>query len=146
MNILYRIILFIHVGSAILSIGPFVVLIPIIKKLRGAGENIQKAYLDIFLYTVRFVKHAGHVLVGSGVLLIAMGHWTWKTSWIIATLALMFGSIFFLARAFTPIIRNFHEPGQDQHKLVQKLLKSTWLYFILLMAMLWLMVVKPSLW
>ncbi|MEH7346152.1 hypothetical protein V7122_20115 [Bacillus sp. JJ1532] len=146
MDTLYRFILYIHVGSAVLSIGPFFVLIPIAKKLRAAEHEVQLAYLDIFRYSVRLVKHAGHLLVGSGALLIAMGHWTWKTSWIIATLAVMFGSVFFLARAFTPIFRRFHEPGQDTQQLVQKLLKSTWLYLILLMVMLWLMVVKPSLW
>ncbi|WP_066295280.1 hypothetical protein [Bacillus sp. FJAT-29937] len=146
MDTLYRFILYIHVGSAVLSIGPFFVLIPIAKKLRAAEHEVQLAYLDIFRLSVRLVKHAGHLLVGSGALLIAMGHWTWKTPWIIATLAVMFGSVFFLARAFTPIFRKFHEPEQDQQLLVQKLLKSTWLYLILLMVMLWLMVVKPPLW
>ncbi|QED46553.1 DUF2269 family protein [Cytobacillus dafuensis] len=142
----YRLILYIHVGSAILSIGPFVVLIPIAKKLHEAEHEVQQAYLNIFRSSVRLVKHAGHVLVVSGALLIAMGHWTWKTSWIIATLAVMFGSVFFLARAFTPTIRKFHEPGQDQTQLIKKLSWSTWLYLILLMVMLWFMVVKPVLW
>ncbi|KAB2331129.1 hypothetical protein F7731_18795 [Cytobacillus depressus] len=146
MDTLYRFILYIHVGSAVLSIGPFVVLIPIAKKLLGADTQVQQAYLDIFRSTVRLVKHAGHVLVGSGALLIAMGHWTWKTSWIIATLAIMFGSVFFLARAFTPTMRKFQQHDQDQSKLVQKLSLSTWLYLILLLIMLWLMVVKPVLW
>ncbi|MBU8880381.1 hypothetical protein BGM26_15620 [Bacillus sp. FJAT-29790] len=146
MDILYRFILYIHVSSAVLSIGPFVVLIPIVKKLRTADSEVKRAYIEIFRSAVRLVKHAGHVLVGSGALLIYMGHWTWKTSWIVATLAVMLGSAFFLARAFTPTIRKFHEPEQNQVILIKRLTWSTWLYLILLMFMLWFMVAKPVLW
>ncbi|MFE8697188.1 hypothetical protein ACFYKT_12660 [Cytobacillus sp. FJAT-53684] len=143
---LYRFIVYLHVGSAVFSIGPFIVLIPIVKKLHSADKNVQQAYIDIFRYSVRLVKHAGHVLVGSGALLIIMGPWTWKTSWIIATLVVMFGSAFFLARAFTPTIRTFLGPDQDKSALIKKLSWSTWLYLILLMVMLWFMVAKPVLW
>ncbi|KOP71216.1 hypothetical protein ACFFHH_04765 [Cytobacillus solani] len=146
MDTLYRFIVFLHVGSAVFSIGPFIILIPIVKKLRAADVNVQQAYIDIIRFSVRLVKHAGHVLVGSGVLLIAMGPWTWKTPWIIATLIVMFGSIFFLARAYTPTLRVFFEPKQNQHALVKKLSWSSWLYLILLMIMLWFMVAKPALW
>lgn len=146
MDTLYRFILYIHVGSALFSIGPFIVLIPIAKKIMAADYEVQQAYIDIFKSSVRLVKHAGHILVGSGALLIFMGHWTWKTPWIIATLAVMLGSAFFLARAFTPVIRKFHDPNQDRALLSKKLSRSTWLYLILLMIMLWLMVVKPALW
>ncbi|MBP2240998.1 hypothetical protein J2Z40_001558 [Cytobacillus eiseniae] len=146
MEFLYRLIVYLHVGSAVFSIGPFIILIPIVKKLRAADEKVQQAYLDIIKYTIRLIKHAGHVLVGSGALLIIMGPWTWKTSWIIATLIVMFGSVLFLARAFTPTMRIFHESTQNQPALIKNLLRSTWLYLILLMIMLWFMVAKPVLW
>jgi hypothetical protein len=146
MDILYRFIIFLHVGSAVFSIGPFIVLIPIVKKLQSADSKVQKAYIDIFRYSVTLVKHAGHVLVGSGVLLIIMGPWTWKTSWIIATLVVMLGSAFFLARAFTPTIRTFLEPNQDKPAMIKKLSWSSWLYLVLLLIMLWFMVTKPVLW
>jgi len=146
MDLLYRFILYLHVGSAVLSIGPFVILILIVKKLHSAKYDVQNAYLEIIHFSVRLVKHAGHVLVASGALLILMGHWRWNTPFIIATLAVMFGSVFFLARAFTPTIKKFHLPGQNQTELIKKLSAATWLYLILLLLMLWFMVAKPPLW
>ncbi|GLB61055.1 hypothetical protein [Cytobacillus sp. NCCP-133] len=144
--LLYRVLLYIHVSSAILSVGPFFVLIPIAKKLESAGQGVQQAYIGIFRTSVRLVKHAGHVLVGSGVLLIVNSHWAWTTSWIVATLMVMGASVFFLARAFTPVLKKFDEPGADQHFLVKKLTRSVWIYLFLLMLMLWFMVAKPVLW
>ncbi|URM32779.1 hypothetical protein LLY41_21135 [Cytobacillus firmus] len=146
MDILYRILLYIHVSSAILSVGPFFILIPIVNKLGAAHHGIQQAYIGIFRTSVRLVKHAGHVLVGSGILLIVNSHWSWTTSWIVATLAVMGLSVFFLARAFTPVLRKFDEPGADQHFLIRKLTRSVWIYLFLLMLMLWFMVAKPVLW
>ena len=143
---LYRLLLYVHIFSAILSIGPFFVLLPLIKKLRASEAHAQKAYLDVFRFSVRLAKHAGHVLVASGVLLVLAGPWTWKTPWIVMTLILMASSLFFLARAFSPTIRKFNETGQDKETLVQLLRRSVWIYIVLLMAMLWFMVTKPALW
>ncbi|MFF3024904.1 hypothetical protein ACFVRR_19995 [Gottfriedia sp. NPDC057948] len=143
---LYRMLLYIHIASVILSIGPFFVLIPILKKLHTSKSAIQQSYLDVFRFAVRLAKHAGHVLVGSGVLLVLVGHWSWKTSWIVMTILLLVSSLFFLARAFSPTIRKFSEPTHDQRMLIQKLRRSIWIYIVLLMVMLWFMVVKPALW
>ncbi|MGG0186048.1 hypothetical protein [Bacillus rhizoplanae] len=143
---LYRLLLYVHIFSVILSIGPFFVLLPLIKKLRASEARTQQAYLDVFRFSVRLAKHAGHVLVASGVLLVLAGPWTWKTSWIVMTLILMASSLFFLARAFSPTIRKFSETGQDKDALIQLLRRSVWIYIVLLMAMLWFMVTKPALW
>lgn len=146
MDNLYRVLLYLHVSSAILSVGPFFVLIPIIKKLESVQTEVQQAYLDIFRTSVRLVKHAGHVLVGSGVLLIVYSSWAWTTSWVVATLVVMGASALFLARAFTPVLKKFDKPGADQTFLVRKLTRSLWIYVFLLMLMLWFMVAKPVLW
>ncbi|WP_088071230.1 hypothetical protein [Gottfriedia luciferensis] len=143
---LYRLLLYIHISSVILSIGPFFILFPILKKLNVSESAIQQSYLDVFRFAVRLAKHAGHVLVGSGVLLVLVGSWSWKTSWIVMTILLLVSSLFFLARAFSPTIRKFSEPDQDRGTLIQLLRRSTWIYIILLMVMLWFMVVKPTLW
>ena len=143
---LYRLLLYIHISSVILSIGPFFVLIPILKKLRTSQYAIQQSYLDVFRFAVRLAKHAGHVLVGSGVLLVLAGSWSWKTSWIVMTILLLVSSLFFLARAFSPTIRKFSEPDQDKGMLIHLLRRSIWIYIALLMVMLWFMVVKPTLW
>ncbi|MGG0175747.1 hypothetical protein [Gottfriedia acidiceleris] len=143
---LYRLLLYIHIASVILSIGPFFVLIPILKKLHTTQSAIQQSYLDVFRFAVRLAKHAGHVLVGSGVLLVLAGHWSWKTSWIVMTILLLVSSLFFLARAFSPTIRKFSEPNHDKKLLIHLLRRSIWIYIVLLMIMLWFMVVKPTLW
>jgi hypothetical protein len=146
LDLLYRVLLYIHVLSAIASIGPFFILLPVVKKLLIAKEAEIDAYLDTFRFVVRLAKHSGHVLVGSGVLLVVSGPWTWGTPWIVMTLIILFGSLFFLARAFSPTLRKFHEEGHNRVELTTKLKKSIWIYMVLLLAMLWFMVGKPFLW
>lgn len=146
MNMLHKLLLYIHILSVILSIGPFFVLIPMVKKLRVAEASEQHAYINIFRSAVRLAKHAGHVLVLSGVLLVIVGSWSWKSSWIVITILILVSSLFFLARAFSPKLRKFNEPGQDKGNLVRLLSRSIWIYLVLLMTMLWFMVAKPELW
>lgn len=143
---MYTVILFLHIFSAILSIGPFFVLVPLTKQMNEASEEVLNSQIATFRSAVRLVKHAGHVLVASGVLLVWQSYWQWTTSWIVMTLAIMFGSIIFLARAFKPVLRKFEEPHADRHSLIRKLQRSIWIYMLILLAMLWLMVAKPELW
>jgi hypothetical protein len=144
--LLYRTLIYLHVISVVASIGPFFILLPMMKKLRAASESVLPSYLDTFRFTVRLSKHAGHVLVGTGILLVLLGPWTWSTPWIIMTLVIMFCSLFFLARAFSPTLRKFEEKDANRDWLVGKLNRTVWIYLILLLAMLWFMVVKPNLW
>ncbi|MFZ3589677.1 hypothetical protein ACOI1C_10430 [Bacillus sp. DJP31] len=146
MDLLYRILLYIHVISVIASIGPFFILFPIVKKLRTAIEPEMSAYLDTFRFVVWLAKHAGHVLVVSGILLVILGPWTWGTPWIVMTLIILFASLLFLARAFSPTLRKFQEEDHNKDELASKLKRSIWIYIVLLMAMLWFMVGKPYLW
>jgi uncharacterized membrane protein len=117
-----------------------------VKKLRAAEGLAQQAYVDTFRSAVRLAKHAGHVLVVSGVLLVIVGSWAWTTSWIVMTVLILASSLFFLARAFSPKLRKFSEPEQDKDVLMRKLSRSVWIYIGLLMVMLWFMVAKPTLW
>ncbi|MFC7785042.1 MULTISPECIES: hypothetical protein [unclassified Rossellomorea] len=144
--LLYRTLIYLHVISVVASIGPFFILLPMMKKLRTASDSVLPSYLDTFRFTVRLSKHAGHVLVGTGILLVLLGPWTWSTPWIIMTLVIMFCSLFFLARAFSPTIRKFGEDDADREWLIGKLKRTVWIYLILLLSMLWFMVVKPNLW
>jgi len=143
---MYTVILFLHVLSAVSSIGPFFVLVPLTKRMNDATEEVLRAQIVTFRSAVRLVKHAGHVLVTTGVLLIWQSYWQWTTSWIVMTLVIMFGSIVFLARAFKPVLRKFEEPHTDRRALIKKLQRSLWVYIGILLAMLWLMVAKPELW
>ncbi|MET1014767.1 MAG: DUF2269 family protein [Paenisporosarcina sp.] len=146
MNHIYVAIIFIHVLSAVISIGPLFVLFSILSKMRSSEIQSAKAYTSIFRSVVRLIKHAGHVLVGSGILLVIMGPWSWKTPWLIATIALMVISIFFLARAFSPKLKKMENPNSDKFTLINQLTTSTWTYIALLAIMLALMVIKPTLW
>ncbi|WKA58811.1 DUF2269 family protein [Planococcus shenhongbingii] len=143
---MYTLILFLHIMSAVLSIGPFFVLVPLVKQMRDVPDAVLQSQISTFRSATRLVKHAGHVLVTTGVLLIWQSYWQWTTPWIVMTLVIMFGSIFFLARAFKPILQKFDEPHADRAALINKLNRSVWLYIGLLVAMLWLMVAKPELW
>ena len=142
----YLFIVFIHVLSAAISVGPLFVLFAILKKMRQANTTLETAYIAIFRSVVRLIKHAGYVVVGSGILLVYLGPWPWSTSWIVLTIGLMVVSIFFLARGFSSTLKKFVEPGFDRLLLINKLHKATWLYITLLALMLALMVTKPTLW
>ncbi|BBH18940.1 hypothetical protein Back11_02850 [Paenibacillus baekrokdamisoli] len=146
MSIWYKLLLYLHVLSAIISIGPFFALIPLVKKLRGAEILEQNAYVVTFRYAIRLAKHAGHVLVGTGILLVIIGSWSWQSSWIVITILILISSLYFLARAFSPKLRKLNEPDQDKGKIIGLLSRSVWIYLILLMIMLWFMVTKPNFW
>ena len=143
---MYMLLLYTHILSAILSIGPLFVLLPIVKKMRMAQIEEMPSYIGTFQATITIVKHAGHVLVASGILLMWRGGYPWATSWVVLTVLVMFGSIVFLARAFKPTIRTFNTPDYDQAQFTAQLQRKTWMYIILLLIMLWLMVAKPILW
>lgn len=144
--LLYRSIIYIHVVSAIAAIGPFFLLFLTLKKLQTAKEENIQAYLDTFKHAIWIVKHSGHVLVISGVLLVMNGPWTWGTSWLVMTIVILLASSLFLARAFTPTLRKYDKQQMTKNDLVKKLTQTVWIYLILLLLMLWFMVVKPNLW
>ncbi|KXH87106.1 hypothetical protein [Sporosarcina sp. HYO08] len=145
-DVVYGIIVFAHVVSAVLSIGPLVLLMPVIKRLHGVKEEIEEIYLAIIKVIIRVVMHAGHVLVFSGVLLLILGPWPWYTSWVIMTIAVMLLSGVFLAKGFTFVLRRFHDPGVDKKNILFRLNRTSWIYLGLMLIMLWLMVQKPMLW
>ncbi|WP_192797477.1 hypothetical protein [Psychrobacillus glaciei] len=143
---MYKIILFIHIISAILSIGPFFVLFPVLNQMKGKNGEVLVSQIEVFQAAIRIVKHAGHVLVVSGILLIWQGRWPWSTSWVVMTIVVMISSIVFLAKAFKPKIRQFYAGIIDSNVLIQKLRLSLWQYILILLIMLWFMVAKPNIW
>lgn len=144
---LYSTGVFIHVLSAILSIVPFFVLLPMLKKMKTALVHEEMvAYVATFQIAIRVVKHAGHVLIISGIYLLWRSGYSFATPFIAATIGLLVVSLFFLAKAFKPTMRTFNTPEYDQQQFVGKLKRATWIYVILLTLMLWFMVTKPVLW
>ncbi|WP_055106274.1 DUF2269 family protein [Paenibacillus ihumii] len=146
MDKLRIILLYIHILSAITTIGPFFVLISLVPRLRSAGPEARQAYLNTFKSAIRLVKHMGHVLVVSGILLILAASWSWLEPWLVATYIILACSLYFMACAFTPKLRKFGEPDVNEEALIRKLIRSVWIYLLLLLVMLWLMVAKPQLW
>ena len=142
----YSTVVFLHVLSAVLSIGPLFILMPIIKRLRGVQSAIEIAYMSVIKVIIRIVMHAGHVLVFTGVLLIILGPWPWNTSWVVMTVVVMGISAFFLATGFTRVLRTFNTPGINKNQLLNRLNRTSWLYIGLMLVMLWLMVQKPNFW
>lgn len=144
---MYHWLVYLHILSAVGSIGPFFVLIPLIRKMKTAENAELHIHLDSFQFTVRLSKHTGHLLVVTGVLLMLVGGWSWKTSWILATIIVMATSLYFIARAFSPTIRELRKPDlavADREPLLRKLARALFLYIILLFIMMWFMVVKPA--
>lgn len=144
---LYSTVIYIHVISAILSIGPFFVLFPILHKMKNT-ENMDAfaAYVHAFQAGVTVVKHAGHLLVTFGLLAVWIGPWELMTPWILTTLIMLLVSVIYLARAFKPTIKKFGTESFNQVLFVKKLRQGVTIYTFLLLVMLWLMVVKPNLW
>lgn len=143
---IYTLLLYIHILSAILSIGPLFVVLTIVKKMRVASHAEMPPYIEAFKGAITIVKHSGHVLVASGILLMWYAGYQWSTSWIVLTFLVLLASIVFLARAFKPTLRTFNTPAYDQQKFASLLHKKAWMYILLLLIMLWLMVAKPVLW
>ncbi|WOV88500.1 hypothetical protein QWT69_05120 [Sporosarcina oncorhynchi] len=142
----YGAIVFVHVVSAVLSIGPLFLLMPIIKRLQNVETPIEHAFLSIIKVIIRIVMHAGHVLVVSGVMLLLTGPWPWYTSWIIATVVVLLLSGFFLSTGFTKVLKKSHLPDSNKVEILAKLNQTSWIYIGLMLIMLWLMVQKPVLW
>jgi len=144
---MYLSLVFIHVISVILSVGPYFVLFPYIKKMKTAEQTQLLHHIDTFRYVVRLSKHAGHVLVASGVLLVWMSSWQWDTPWILATTIILVSSLYFIARAFSPLLSALSEAKEEERPpLLSKLNRALIAYIGLLFLMMWFMVVKPPLW
>ncbi|MCG7344536.1 DUF2269 domain-containing protein [Sporosarcina sp. ACRSL] len=146
MKYMYGTFVFVHVVSAVLSIGPLFLLMPTIKRLRNADPLTEKAYLTVINVIIRLVMHAGHLLVISGALLLLIGPWPWFTSWVIATLAILLLSGVFLSTGFTRVLRRYHLPDSNKAEILTILTRTSWIYIGLMLIMLWLMVQKPMLW
>ena len=143
---IYGIMVFMHVFSAMLSIGPLFLLMPVIKRVHNVGAEVEQAYMSVINVIIRIVMHAGHLLVVTGALLVLLGPWPWHTSWVIVTLIILLLSGVFLATGFTRVLRKFNKPGANKNEILKRLNRTSWGYIGLMLIMLWLMVHKPMLW
>lgn len=143
---LYKIVVYIHVLSAIVAIGPLFSIFPILKRMEKGKERDLNGMVEGLRGAVRTVSLAGHVLVPSGIVLVWLSGWSWKTSWVLATIILLIASLLFLARAFKPAWRIVEAAPFQKEAFIRVMKKATVLYIVIMLVMLWLMVAKPNLW
>lgn len=145
-NLIYNMLLFIHILSAVVSIGPLFGVFPILNRMKRAHDSHILGMIEGLRGLIRAIELAGHVLIPSGLLLIWVGGWSWTTSWVIATILVMFSSLLFLAKAFKPAwhLASAENFSKDQFMTLMK--KATIKYIIIMLIMLWLMVAKPNFW
>ncbi|OGX68622.1 MAG: hypothetical protein A2189_05660 [Paenibacillus sp. RIFOXYA1_FULL_44_5] len=139
-------IFYLHILSVIVSIGPFFVLFPMINKLKSIEYDALPPYLDTISFIVWITKHAGHVLTVTGLLLIWIGGFDVRESWIDIAVIILLLSLFFLARAFSPTLKKLRVPHQNREELVRRIFRSLLIYLFVMLLTMWLMVDKPTFW
>lgn len=143
---LYTIILYTHILSAIVSMGPLFAIFPLLSRMKDASSDQVGGYVQSIQGILRAIANGGHVVVPSGLLLIWLSGWSWKASWVILTFIVMFASLFFMARAFKPAMNYAKTDGFVKEKFISMIKSATWKYIALMSILLWLMVVKPNFW
>lgn len=142
----YEIVVYIHVLSAVVAIGPLFSVFPILKRMERVDEKEARGVVEGLRGVIRAVSLAGHVLVPSGIILIWLGGWSWKTPWVFATVILLVASLLFLAKAFKPAWRIAEAEVFERERFIPAMQKAAGAYIAIMLIMLWLMVVKPQLW
>lgn len=148
---IYDGLVYLHVLSVILSIGPYFVLLTMIarmkKKSTEPDHTQMQSFIQIFRGVVRLTKHAGHLLVVTGVLLILVGGWNWTVPWLLLSIIILMSALFFIMRAFSPILAKLEdgEGATEKEALLGRLTRSVWMYIAIMLLVMWLMVAKPVL-
>ena len=143
---LYTFILYIHIISAIGSVGPLFVLLVLLNRMKKLRGNEWNGYVQSLQGSIDVVRHAGHLVVISGILLIVFGNWSFTHSWVVLTLILLVASLVFLASAFKPTMQTYGSDAFNKEQFITTLQRNTWIYIILLLIILGFMVYKPILW
>ena len=143
---LYTFILYIHIISAIGSVGPLFVLLVLLNRMKKLRGNEWNGYVQSLQGSIDVVRHAGHLVVISGILLIVFGNWSFTHSWVVLTLILLVASLVFLASAFKPTMQTYGSDVFNKEQFITTLQRNTWIYIMLLLIILGLMVYKPILW
>ena len=143
---LYTFILYIHIISAIGSVGPLFVLLVLLSRMKKIDANEWNGYVQSLQGSIDVVRHAGHIVVISGIFLIVFGSWSFTHSWVVLTLILLVASLVFLASAFKPTMQTYNSDAFNKEQFITILQRNTWIYIMLLLIILGLMVYKPIIW
>ena len=114
--------------------------------MKKIHANEWNGYVQSLQGSIDVVRHAGHLVVISGILLIVFGSWSFTHSWVVLTLILLVASLVFLARAFKPTMQTYGSDTFNKEQFIATLQRNTWIYIMLLLIILGFMVYKPILW
>lgn len=143
---IYKVALFIHVITAIGSIGPLFAIFFMLKRMKGLEEEKVEGAIEGLLGAIRTVEVSGHWLVPSGIVLILLGPWKFMTSWVLMTIILLAASLLYLAKAFKPAKRLIGTEAFTREFFIALMHKATIWYSVIMLVLLWLMVAKPNFW
>lgn len=144
--VIYKIALFLHIVSAVVAIGPLFAIFPMLKRMKNVHGILEQGIIEGLRGAVRAVSLAGHFIVPTGLVLLVFGGWSWKTSWVLATIAMLIASLLFLAKAFKPAWRIAEAGDFNKQLFIRTMRSATVKYILIMLIMLWLMVAKPQLW
>ena len=145
-RVIYKIALFLHIVSAVVAIGPLFAIFPMLKRMENAHGMLELGIIEGLRGAVRAVSLAGHFIVPTGIVLLLFGGWSWKTSWVLATIIMLVASLLFLAKAFKPAWRIAEADDFNKLLFIRTMRSATVKYILIMLIMLWLMVAKPQLW
>ena len=143
---IYKIALFLHILSAVVATGPLFAIFPMLNRMEKIEGILEQGMIEGLRGAVRAVSLAGHFLVPTGIILLLFGGWSWKTSWVLATIIMLVASLLFLATAFKPAWRIAEAAHFEKRLFIRKMRSATIKYIVIMIVMLWFMVAKPQLW
>ena len=143
---IYNIALFLHVLSAVVAIGPLFAIFPMLKRMENVEDILEQGMIEGLRGAVRAVSLAGHVVVPTGLILLLFGGWSWKTSWVLATIIILIASLLFLAKAFKPAWRIAEAAHFNKQLFILTMRSATIKYIFIMIVILWFMIAKPQLW
>jgi len=143
---IYKVALFLHILSAVVATGPLFAIFPMLKRMEKVEGVLHQGMIEGLRGAVRAVSLAGHFIVPTGIILLLFGGWSWKTSWVLATIIMLVASLLFLAKAFKPAWRIAEAEHFDKQLFIRTMRSATIKYILIMLVMLWLMVAKPQLW
>ncbi|MFD2656792.1 DUF2269 family protein [Gracilibacillus thailandensis] len=150
MNLIYTVLVVIHIFSAIVGIGPGFVLTTIVKSAKSLPEIRHAFALKAKVHI--FVMIGGILVLLTGLLMGVLNPVLFQQGWYIASMILYFTALSLgptlLKKFSTPIKTLIADPDLESvpdtyHKNLQKLLRVEYIENTLLLIIILLMITKP---
>ena len=143
---LYKLLLFAHVVSAVVATGPLFAIFPLLNRMKNASDTEAPSYINALQGVLRAVANGGHYIVPTGLLLVYFSGWPWGASWLGVTYISMTLSLYFMARAFKPAMNFAKDANFSRDVFIRMVNVATWKYIALMAFFIWLMTSKPNFW